>query len=325
VSAVGTIQRRSAGAVRGALGAVVSVLSLAAVVWWAARQGTPELPSSPRALAIVAAAVGVYGAATVVRGWRWHRILRGGGIPHERADAYLLLPVGYMGNTVLPARGGELLRVFLMAGRGGALRREVLGSIVSERIVDAATLVLLFAALTWVGVAGTPLGDSPALVALLALLAGFAGVRAYLALRRRGRLHGFAERVRPLVRAARPLLGRLGVTLAGATVGIWLLEATVLWLLGQALGLGVTPLGACFVLVLSAFLSLVPAAPGYVGTYDAAIIFGLKGLGITGAHAVGFAVMTRFVIFGPITLAGLALLIGRYGGLSRLRRLRTEG
>jgi hypothetical protein len=304
---------------RGALGVLVSVASLGAVVWWASKQGTPELPSGAGSLAIVAAGVLVYGVATVARGWRWHRILRQAGIPHSRADAYALLPVGYMGNTVLPARGGELLRVFLLAGRGDAMRREVLGSIVCERLVDAATLVLLFAALTWAGVAGTPLGDRPALVAVLALAAGLVAVRVYLTLRRRGRLDAFAERVRPLVRAGRPLLGRGGVVLAAATIGIWMLEGLVLWLLGQSLSLHVSPIGACFVLVLSAFLSLVPAAPGYIGTYDAAIIFGLKGLGITGAQAVGFALLTRFVIFAPITVVGLALLVWRYGGLRRIR------
>jgi uncharacterized membrane protein YbhN (UPF0104 family) len=306
------------GRARGLLGVLVSVASLGAVVWWAAKQGTPKLPSGPGALALVALAVVVYGVATVARGWRWHRILRKAEIPHERGDAYALLPVGYMGNTVLPARGGELLRVFLMASRGAAMRREVLGSIVSERLLDAATLVLLFAVLTWAGVAGTPLGQYPALIAVLVLVLGLAAVRGYLQLRRRGKLHGFAERVRPLARAGRPLLGREGALLAAATIGIWGLEALVMWLLGRSLNLHVTPIGACFVLVLSAFLSLVPAAPGYIGTYDAAIIFGLKGLHITGTSAVGFALLCRFVIFAPITLVGLVLLVARYGGLRRL-------
>jgi glycosyltransferase 2 family protein len=318
LSAVSTPPSAAASRARSAAGAFVSLLALGAVVWWASKQGTPELPSGAGAIAVVVASALVYGLATVARGWRWHRILRKAEIPHARADAYALLPVGYMGNTVLPARGGELLRVFLLASRGDARRREVLGSIVSERVVDAATLVLLFAALTWAGVAGTPLGEEPALVAVALLAAGLAGIRVYLHLRRRGRLDAFAERVRPLVRAGRPLLGRGGVVLAAATIGIWMLEGAVLWLLGRSLSLDVTPVGACFVLVLSAFVSLIPAAPGYIGTYDAAVVFGLKGLGITGSQAVGFALLSRFVVFAPITAAGLALLVWRYGGLKRL-------
>jgi uncharacterized membrane protein YbhN (UPF0104 family) len=319
LTAVGTTEPAALSRTRGIAGALVSLLALGAVVWWAAKQGTPELPSGAGAIAVVVASALVYGLATVARGWRWHRILRKAEIPHARADAYALLPVGYMGNTVLPARGGELLRVFLLAGRSGARRREVLGSIVSERLVDAATLVLLFAALTWAGVAGTPLGDKPALVAVLVLAAGLAAARVYLALRRRGRLDAFAEKVRPLVRAGRPLLGRGGVALGAATIGIWMLEGLVLWLLGRSLSLGVSPVGACFVLVLSAFVSLIPAAPGYIGTYDAAVVFGLKGLGITGSQAVGFALLSRFVIFAPITAVGLGLLVWRYGGLRRIR------
>ena len=53
--------------------------------------------------------------------------------------------------------------------------------------------------------------------------------------------------------------------------------------------------------------------------FDAAVIFGLKALDVTGGSAVAFAVLVRFVLFAPITIAGLALLIGRYGGLRRLR------
>lgn len=306
---------------RSAVGILVSALSLAAVVWWASQQEAPRLPTSAGALAVVAAAVGVYALATAVRGWRWHRLLRAAKVPHATRDAYALVPVGYMGNTVLPARGGELLRVFLLASRSTARRREVLGSIVSERLVDALALALLFVGLTFAGVADSPLGERPALLAIAAVALGLVALRLYLALRRRGRLDAFARRVRPFAGALAPLLGRLGVLLGSVTVGVWLLEGLVLWLVSRSLELHLTLVGSCFVLVLSAFLSLVPAAPGYVGTYDAAIIFALKALGITGGQAVGFALLTRFVVFVPITVVGLALLVARYGGLRRMLAL----
>jgi hypothetical protein len=67
-------------------------------------------------------------------------------IQHRRTDAYGLVAVGYLGNTVLPARGGEVFRIFLLSERSTALKREVLGSIVAERLLDATALV--FAALS---------------------------------------------------------------------------------------------------------------------------------------------------------------------------------
>jgi glycosyltransferase 2 family protein len=307
---------------RTAAGIVVSVVSLVAVVWWASRQEAPRFPTAPGELALIVLAVGVYAVATLARGWRWHSVLRRGGVEHQPADAYALVPVGYMGNTVLPARGGEVLRVLLLGERSPAKRREILGSIIGERALDAASLVVLFAVLTFAGVAGNPVGKRPAFFALLALVAGVAGLFAYLALRRRGRFETFAGKVRPVVRAARPLLGPAGLLLGGGTLAVWLMEGLIFWLVGQALDLDFSLLEGCFVLVLTAFFSLVPAAPGYVGTFDAAVIFGLKALDVTGGSAVAFAVLVRFVLFVPITVAGLALLIGRYGGLRRLRRAR---
>ena len=63
-------------------------------------------------------ALALYAVATLMRGERWAQILRRSDVKDAtRADAYALVPVGYMGNNVLPARGGELLRTFLLGGR----------------------------------------------------------------------------------------------------------------------------------------------------------------------------------------------------------------
>jgi glycosyltransferase 2 family protein len=298
-------------------GAVVSLLAVSAVVVWATRQDAPRLPTDPDDLAGIAAAVALYGVATLARGWRWHRILTRLGASHRRLDAYALTTVGYMGNTVLPARGGEVLRTVLLAGRSRVGKAEVAGTILSERALDAVSLVVLFAALTWAGVAGTPLGQRPALLALAVLAAGGATAWAYLRARRRGRLATVAGRIRPLVRASRPLLGPFGLALLVLSLVIWLLEGTIFWLVADSLSLGVGPPDALFLVVLSAFSALIPAAPGYVGTFDTAVVFGLKAVGVAGGQAVAFLLLVRFVLFVPVTFVGLVLFLTRY---SRLRR-----
>jgi glycosyltransferase 2 family protein len=64
---------------------------------------------------------------------------------------------------------------------------------------------------------------------------------------------------------------------------------------------------------------MLPAAPGYVGTFDAAVVFGVKAVGGTGSAAVSYLLLLRFVLFLPITIVGLIVLVTRYGGWSRLR------
>src|SRR5687767_4159659 len=119
--------------------ALVSLVALAAVVWWAAKQESPKFPSGGDAIAWLVAAVVLYGVATVLRGERWHWILAATGVRTHRSDCFALTTVGYMGNNVLPARAGEALKVVLMSGRCEASKRTLLGSVVAERVLDLIT------------------------------------------------------------------------------------------------------------------------------------------------------------------------------------------
>jgi len=89
---------------------------------------------------------------------------------------------------------------------------------------------------------------------------------------------------------------------------------------GGELGL----LDALYVVALTNLFALVPAAPGYVGTFDAAVLFALDSLGASGSQALSYLVVVRFVLFVPITVVGLVFLLTRYGGWSRLRAARLD-
>jgi uncharacterized membrane protein YbhN (UPF0104 family) len=303
---------------RDIVGAVVSIGALAAVVAWALGQPAPHFPHAPGMIALLFVAVGVYAIATLLRGWRWDRVLRSMKIGHRKGDAYSLVCVGYMGNNVLPARGGELLRVMLMAPRTQARRRELLGSVITERVLDVVALAGLFAVMTLASVAGSPVGMAPAWIALGGGIAGVLGLMLYLRLRRRGRFEKFATAVRPVARASKIITKPEGALLVAVTAFVWMLEGVVFWLVGRSLGLDIDIVGGTFLVVLASFFALIPAAPGYVGTFDTAVLFGLHALKVTGGNAVAFAVLVRFVMFVPITAVGLVLLITRHGGLRQL-------
>ena len=264
-------------------------------------------------------AVGVYGVALAVRGFRWHRILRLIDIPHKRADAYRLVLVGYMGNNVLPVRGGEILRIGLLGARTTARRREILSSVVAERMLDAAVLAALFAVLTWFNVADAPAGQTPAAIAAVALVLGAVALAAYLALRRRGFFHAFHEKVGPFLKAMKLFAHVEGVLLAALTVVAWCCEGLTLLLIGKSLGLELHLLDTLSIIVLASLFAAIPAAPGYAGTFDAGIVLGLKAVGVTGGAAVGFVVLARFAMFVPVTLVGLFFLLHTYGGFRRAR------
>ncbi len=327
-----TASHAGARRARRLLGPAVSVVSLAAVVWWALHQQAPRWPTGSGSLVLILFAVLVYAGVSMVRGARWHMILRRAGIPASMVDAQALIVVGYMGNTVLPARGGELLRMFFLGRSTGCSRITILGTIIAERLLDALALlvmlVVLLAIVTASGVGGSSNPTDLGIVAGSFALAGALLLLAAWQMARTGRLRGLSGRVASLTLATRNLLSAQGLLLGLLTVPIWIGEGFIYWLVGAALHLHLDLAQGCFLVVLSSLVAIIPAAPGYAGTYDAAIQLGLGALGVHGGRAVSFGLLVRLVIFLPITVVGLVLLVVRYGGLSSLvgaRRQRYGG
>jgi uncharacterized protein (TIRG00374 family) len=301
--------------------ALVSLVALGAVVWWASRQDSPHIPTDGHAVGWLLAAVGLYAVATLVRAERWHQILESTGVHAGRVDCYALTTVGYMGNNVLPARAGEALRVVLLSQRSDGSKRTLLGSVVAERILDVIALVTIFV-VTVYGVLSTSEvlpTDRPLLVTAIGLLLLVVAALAIWILRAHHIFERAREWLRPLADAPRALLNRRGLLLLAGTFVLWSLEATVYLAVARALHVDFSVSGALYLVALTNFVAALPAAPGSIGTFDAAVLFGAKALGATGSAALSYVILLRFVLYVPITAFGLVVLVTRYGGWSRLR------
>jgi len=312
------VQSTKRGRIMRIASTVISVLFLGAAAWWASKQQMPKLPHSTRAFSELGSALALYALATVCRGERWHRLLHNSNINATRADSLAITTVGYAGNNVMPARAGEAIRTVLISGRTGASKRLVLGTIVAERVLDAGVLAIAFA----FGAYGTLISGSP--FALLAIVViGIAAVLFFPShwhpKPNHPRLQWVVETVGRLLRPTRGLKTRTGFLLFGMTFVIWTIEASVYFLVAKAVNLGITLDGAVFIMVVANFVSLIPAGPGYVGTFDAAVLFAAKSLGESRSVALPYLLLLRFVLFIPITVTGLLILLGRYGGFAGYR------
>lgn len=296
------------------LGVLVSVLSLAGVIVWASTQEAPELPTSARGLLLVAAALGVYALATVIRAERWLALLRHAGILASRVDCYGLTAVGFMGNNVLPARAGDAMRAFYMSRRTSARIRDVVSSLVAERVLDVAILLAVYAAVAYGllnGIAlpgASKLTTSAIIVGSVVLLA----VAAAVVLHRLGRLAAIRELASTLLATTRRLRGGHGFVMVALTLAIWVAEALTLMLSGAAVGFEMTFLEGLYLIGLGGIFVLIPSGPGYAGTFDAAMLFGAKAIGASGGLALSFLLVARFVNFIPITVVGLVMMLLRY-------------
>ena len=276
-------------------------------------------PSTGPELAALVGAIALYGLATVVRAERWQRLLEDEQATPERVDTYALTCLGYMGNNILPARGGDVVRTLLMAPRAHTSIRTVIGTLLAERILDVAVLVVMFVVVGY-GLLGEVGGGKVEIILLVAAGLAIAAALAYFAVRRNEKLKAF---IAPMLSSTLGLRrAHHGLLLLGMTLLIWGIEAGVWMSAGAAIGFGMDPIEGLYIVALASVFSMIPSGPAYAGTQDAAAILGIKALGGTGAQAVAYIVMLRFIIVVPITLVGLVLLAARYGGLGKLKDAR---
>ena len=301
---------------------LVSIVALAAVVWWASRQHMPALADD--AIGTMAFAVALYGLATLARGERWHRVLLLIDGRSSRSDAYSLTAVGYMGNNTLPARAGDLLKSVLTAKRTGLSTPEVLGAAVAERVLDALALGAIFLVLGGLVLTDAGLPAAHAVTAVLAAVGALIALVVAAPRLRRGhpRIQRAIDLAVKLLRPSRALLSPAGALLLVGTLLVWVLEATVYATVARAVDIPLSGIDALYLVALTNLVALVPAAPGYVGTFDAAVLFGVRALTGGASGGAGYVVALRLVLFVPITLVGLGLLVVRHGGLATLRALR---
>ena len=302
------------------LQAVFSLIALGAVVWWASHQEAPTFPSSTEALSWLVGAVVLYTAATLIRAERWHRILELTGVRASRSDCYGLTTVGYMGNNVLPARAGEALRVVLLDQQVNAGKRKVAGMIVAERVLDVIVLAGMLVIIAYAILPGDVLPtDRPILITGIGLaLAAVAGVVLQI-MRKRGALARLRDIIRPLADASRAMAGPQGLPLLAGSTVLWFCEGAVYLAVAKAVELDISATGALYLVALTNFAAALPAAPGSIGTFDAAVAFGARALGGSGAVVISYLLLLRFVLYVPITAVGLVFLVVRYGGWARLR------
>ena len=296
------------------LGTVISIGALVGVVIWATKQDPPTLPSGPAEILALISAIAAYGITTCFRGERWWRLLEDSEANASRTDSYGLTAVGYMGNNVLPARGGDVLRAVLLKPRSTASLRTIFGTLVAERLLDVVFLLSLFAVLAY-----AVLGDIETPNTDLLLLGGIGGLAVLLVcvlaiylLRDRPIVARGLKLAAPLVEPTRRLRGMHAASMLGWTALIWISEGLMFVLVADSVGVEMDLIQAGYLMAVASVFLLIPAGPGNVGTLDAAVLFGLGAIGTTGSEALSYLLMYRFVIFVPITVVGVVLLLTRY-------------
>ena len=267
----------------------------------------------------------VLATQTVVRAAEWSLLL-----PRRDSQRIAIrrtlppLLVGYLGNAVLPARLGEPVRALLLARREGLPAATTFGSVVLERVIDTATLALVVLPAAWIAGAPRWIVEVAAIAAvaggvLLAVLSlvGLAGpVRAVDRLSSRLGPGGAASAVAGLAGHFREFAtgvgasSRLAILLAALlSLLAWGMDATLVWLAASSIGVTLVPAQAILIAGVGVFATMIPAAPGYIGTYELAVTVTAVALGVDPESALAIAVLTHALVLLPMAGAGVVALL----------------
>lgn len=284
--------------------------------------------------------IGLYFVSIYFRSYRWRYLLH----PFAKTQTIRLYPVvsvGYAANNLLPLRIGELARSYYLAKREPIRASTGLATILTERIFDGLTLLLVIAFLaifiplngfagdlsmemqipTWFLITSATL---PFIFALslvitssllpellnriISMLATLLPPRAEKAAKDTSLrfLEGFIGLHRP---------SRLIVIFA-LSLPVWLIEASVYFIVAIGFGLNeqfdsilFMVAGLLLVTSISNLATSVPSSPGSVGAFELLATVTLVFLGIQSDTAAAYAIVLHLTLLIPITCFGVLMIL----------------
>jgi len=246
-----------------------------------------------------------------LQGWRWSLLLRPvADVPYSRSIRAIY--VGLFANEVLPLRTGEVIRCYLQ-GRWSKLPFTVtLSSALIERIFDGLWLcVCLLVTTQFVELPElyTTLGKILAAFVLLggALLASamFAKQQTRSAFQNNRWLSKLTILLEDLyIIGHSPYL----YLSAAASLPYLLLQVVPIYALAQGYGVDISIADGFALMVILRLVSVVPQAPGNLGTFQAAAVYGLVLFGIDSSLAKRFSFVMWAVITLPLLIVGFIAL-----------------
>ncbi len=270
-------------------------------------------------------AVAVHYTSFIFRGARWRLLLRNVPAKDKAGPSLLycsrLILLGWFANSVSWFRLGDAYRAYLYHEEKSASFPHTVGTALSERLLDAATILLLLAlslpfllfragsgaGAVWM-VAGTA-------GALLGLLGGILLV--IVAARTRWLPRWLAERYRQFREGA---VGSLRQAPWASLWGLlaWLAEVARLYLVSQALGVDLSLALIVFITLANSLLTLTPT-PGGLGAVEAGVAGLLKQLSVLTAPTIlALVLVDRSISYLSVVATGAILFLA--GWIVRQRR-----
>ncbi len=264
-----------------------------------------------------------------MRAVRWKYLLVPLKSPTAMRNLFPATIIGYMANNLLPARLGEFVRAYVLGDKEGIDKSAVFATLVLDRLLDGFT-VLLMLLLTFFTIQlppgkegvqqGLVTGGYLVLVIYLLVVLFLVLLKKY-PLRTIGLIGKILQPLPSrLTEKIIPILGafieglrfpsRMGqlAGLFGSSLLIWALAVWPVDLVLRSFGVSLPITASMFVMVFLVFAVMIPASPGYVGTYHAACVYALMALNLPKEQALSIAMVVHGISFFPVIFLGFYYL-----------------
>lgn len=275
-------------------------------------------------------AVTVHYTTFLFRGLRWRLLLNNVRAEDEEAAGIFqcsqLVLLGWFANSVAWLRLGDAYRAYLYHEERRAPFVRTVGTILSERLLDITTIVVLLAvSLPFIVSAGQ--GGAWTVAATAAALLGALALVLLFITATRGRGENLLQRLVALLpgRVSGWLLDRYRQFRDGALLSLrrvpsaaawgllgWLAEVARFYLVSQALDIHLSPALVIFATVANSLLTLVPT-PGGVGAVEAGLAALLRQLStLTTPTVAALVLVDRSISYLSVIAVGAVLFLFRW-------------
>lgn len=324
---------------RTLLGVLIGGLLVGAACWglsWRGLAGVVGQADPGLLLAAVASVV----VATWIRAWRWKLLFYPSHVGLRVTRLWSILLVGQALNIVVPARLGEVARVYLLETDGRRSKSDIAASVVLEKLFDAfafATILVLTSTMVMLPPSlGRGRDKAVMMVGVLAALtiAVAWGHEYVLACMRRIPAIRIGARTLDLPAFTARAMERLTVMRSWPafwrahtiSVLVWLVAGSANYFVIRALGLSIPPAAALVVLIVLQLGTAVPVTPGHIGVFEYLVMSTLALYGVPREAALGCGLLLHVIAYLPPVLAGSALMpflfrVQRHQDRARVRGL----
>jgi uncharacterized protein (TIRG00374 family) len=264
---------------------------------------------------LFALALAVFYLSFAARSRRWQLLLRNAGEPSRFGSLLHILMLTWFANCILPAKGGDLYRAYLLRRNAAVSGSKALGTVLGERVLDFLVLMsLLMLSVVALFHAAMPArfeaGLVTGLVIALLMLAALIAMQHQQQQLIRRIPERFRERAVQFRIGLIDALGHDRIALVTLTVAVWAAESARLYLVTLALPLPVRlgPAHIIFIALVASLLTTIPALPGGLVLVEGGMIAVLAVFGLSPSLALSVALLDRLISFWTPIVAGIVLL-----------------